>query len=1006
MADAVAGTPSTAIAETLQMIVRRMVERIDTVGLLMGFNEAKASRRLCGPRWGGTPVFAHCPSNHVSFDVVMGNDMESLVERGVAIHAIDELIDRMRRGAGATLVFDGAAGIGTSTMLEHGARMAANAGLLVLRARGDELGRHVPHGALQQLLARTVRELDADSLVQLTASPAASLIDALGARRPDSPFAPGQVATGLWWLLDWLCERIEQPILIVVDDLQWIDGSSLEAFAFLAARVDGMCCGMLVADRTGDPCIAPVVRSRLRSAAPTRIVELAALSAAAGALLAREMDPSLDERDVEAIHQTTGGNPFLLTELVAHLRLGDATTVPPRVVNHVHARLQRLQDDARLVGAATAVLGQWATVARIAAVSELPSSRVEQLIDELVDSNVLTRSHVACSFRHPLLRDAMLAAVIGDAERRRLSRQAGQSAIDDGLEPTAIASLLLDAPIAGDTETSARLIAGAVSALDAASPREAIDFLDRAIAEPITDDAMRATAWTLLVQAHTAIDDKAATLAAATAALEHLVEPQERSNLHVTIANVRISLGDVTGAMRGFTDAANEIENVPGSASRVVMLRAGGASFGRFLEPTDGNERDPMLSALSSNPSQDTHETRILLANIATSYVLGNRDSPQARVLARRALAGTTLLDETAPDAPIFHVATAALAWSDDYDSALPALDAAVAEATRRGSALGYAISTGSRGGVLLRRGELVRAAADLHSSIEGRREGWTSYLPMTGFMAARTCYELDDRDAIRSTVDICVPAGKLADWGPLEPYAHACLAYVALADGDDSRALELLLDAVAAARRQFQHSITLAEWRHLAVELAVRNDECHGVLDLSRESLILARALGAPRPLGLALRAAALVAEDPAAGRELLDEAIAVLDAGAVRVELARSLQQRGIRTRFDAGSDDGRDDLERALKIATECGARRIIGEIAALGIVTPAAPILDLLTPGEARVAELAASGLTNRDIAGAQFVTVKAVEWHLSNVYRKLGIRGRRQLAMALAAPPLG
>ncbi len=922
--------------------------------------------------------------------------LTDLVERDAAIQCLDEQRSRAAGGSGSTVVFAAPAGLGKSSLLVHGRERAGADGFLVAHARGDELGRTVPHAALLQLVHQLLRGATSDDLLALAASPAAPLVDAVRSGAGTGLPELGRAATGLWWLLDFLGDDEDRPILLAIDDIQWIDGASLAAIAYVANRIDDLPCAIVAAERTGEAPAAPDELARLRHAGATRIEPLAVLTLDGCACVTRSSIGSVDDDVVARAHEASGGNPFLLTELLRHSAQADHRSVPPRIVDHMRLRLQHASPKAATVGAASAVLGPWATIARIATVADLPVELTETVLDELVTAGVASREQERCRFRHPLLREALLATALDDADRRRLARRAADAAIADGLAPTAIASLLLDAPIAGDPDTARRLVDGARSAIDSGARREAITFLERALAEPILDIPARVEASLLLMRAHMLDENKPAALEAAVAALEQTTDPHERSDLRITIANLRIGTGDVAGAMRDFAAATTELADVPGTAARMAMLRAGERSFGRFIGGGTGD--DPLLRALTDEPDTLTLETRILLANLGLAHVIGNRDAAQACAYARRALGGTALLDDVTPDAQILYVAMAPLGWCEDFDAAFPAFDAAVSEAQRRGAPIGFAMASASRGGAHLRRGDLNRAAADLDAAIEGRHDGWSAYLPMNGNMAARVHEELGNDAAVRATVEACVPAAAAAPWGALEPFAWDCLAVAARSRGEDDRALELWRAALTAAERHRQRAITLSHWRHCAVELAARLGHGNEFGDVAAESLTLARGLGAPRALGLALRASAAIERDDDARLRLLDEAVEVLEAGDVRLELARTLVRRaelvGVSTR--------RDELVRALQIAAACGARRLVEEIAALGVVAPDDRAHELLTPAELRVAELAASGRTNREIAAALFVTVKAVEWHLSNCYRKLEIRGRRELATALAA----
>jgi DNA-binding CsgD family transcriptional regulator len=200
-------------------------------------------------------------------------------------------------------------------------------------------------------------------------------------------------------------------------------------------------------------------------------------------------------------------------------------------------------------------------------------------------------------------------------------------------------------------------------------------------------------------------------------------------------------------------------------------------------------------------------------------------------------------------------------------------------------------------------------------------------------------------------------------------------------------------------------HNPAMLAWRsHLALALLAldRRDEA---LELAREEVDLARDWGAPRPIGVALRARGL-AEGGAEGIETLRESVTVLEGSTARLELARSLVELGAALRRANQRADARELLRQGLDLAVRSRSvplvERAEQELAATG-ARPRRLLLsgvESLTASERRVARFAAEGLSNKDIAQALFVTTKTVEVHLSNVYRKLGIGSRTELPQAL------
>ena len=169
---------------------------------------------------------------------------------------------------------------------------------------------------------------------------------------------------------------------------------------------------------------------------------------------------------------------------------------------------------------------------------------------------------------------------------------------------------------------------------------------------------------------------------------------------------------------------------------------------------------------------------------------------------------------------------------------------------------------------------------------------------------------------------------------------------------------------------------------------------------------LFRSRGWGAPRTVGMSLRALGLV-EGGQAGELLLREAVELLAHSPARLEHARALVDLGALLRRGNSRSEARKLLRQGVELAHRCGATALVTreELAATGAHPRTILLsgLDALTASERRVAQMAADDLSNKEIAQALFVTVKTVEQHLGRVYRKLDISSRRELAAALAAP---
>jgi DNA-binding CsgD family transcriptional regulator len=195
--------------------------------------------------------------------------------------------------------------------------------------------------------------------------------------------------------------------------------------------------------------------------------------------------------------------------------------------------------------------------------------------------------------------------------------------------------------------------------------------------------------------------------------------------------------------------------------------------------------------------------------------------------------------------------------------------------------------------------------------------------------------------------------------------------------------------------------------WRSDAAAAALRAGRHEDALRLANEELELARRFGAPRALGVALRAAGMATAD-GDQIELLQQSVAALESSPAELDLARSLVELGSALRRNHRPRDARDPLRRALALPVTREAvplqDRARSELAAAG-GRPRRDALEgpgALTPTERRVAELAAAGRTNPEIAVELYVTRKTVESHLAGAYRKLGITSRTDLPAMLEA----
>jgi DNA-binding CsgD family transcriptional regulator len=385
------------------------------------------------------------------------------------------------------------------------------------------------------------------------------------------------------------------------------------------------------------------------------------------------------------------------------------------------------------------------------------------------------------------------------------------------------------------------------------------------------------------------------------------------------------------------------------------------------------------------------------LATLALDEVMYLRSASTAIDLAQRALAAGLPSGENWG-----HLALVALLAADAFDVAQRAADEILAEARVRGAAFTVATTLALRAHIGLRRGDLVAAEADAQLAIELASDLLGAEFPLVVALPSAVLVGLDrdeTPDSLRRLID---RTGVRYDDEFLPSCQLRCVSGVLRAAAGKHEAAVEELRGCALDHPAFggENPAVLA-WRSVAA-LSLAELGRHGdARALAADEVRRARSFGAARAVGVALRAQAIVGP-PTERRERLEEALAVLTASPARLEHARVLVDLGAALRAVGRRTAAREPLVEALEIAARCGARtlerRARAELGAIGIRprTTDRSGADSLTPSERRVADLAASGGTNREIAQTLFVTEKTVETHLGRAFRKLDISSRRQL----------
>ena len=938
----------------------------------------------------------------------------ALLEREHELERVRAALRSAGQRAGAALVIEGAAGMGKSRLLEEARARASALGFRVLAARATELEQGFPFGVVRQLFERPLLEADSGERDRWLAGAAALAADVLtGAPTASVAPAPGPAAGdpgyawqhGLYWLASNLAA--DSPVVLVVDDLQWCDAPSARALAFIARRLEEQPLALILATRPLDPALTPERATLVGDPAAELLRPSPLTQAAIGALVADRLSDEPDDRFVRACLEVTGGNPFLVGELLDEaaargLRPTAAaaddvgTIVPSGVANAVLLRLARLAPAASALARALSALGDGAQVGDAARLAGLAASDLEAAMGALASAGVVEPGGTV-RFTHPILR----AAIYGDlspAERERLHHAAVTILRERGAPAGQVAAQVMHTEPAADRGAVALLRHAARDALALGDAAGAAALLSRALKEPPAESDRTAVVLEL-GQAHAR--------AGAPEAIAPLSEIVERGEDAAAIAAAAIELGGmlfIAGrAAEGAAILRRAQERLPaGEPAReqleVALLGVSftSASAWRGAAATIAALRDP------GGPARDVLQATTL-ATLAMEEVLNLRSASTAIDLAERALAaGLPLEPHRGENWAV--LALAALSAADGLDAALRGTDEILTRARARGAALTVVTISSLRARIELRRGNLAAAQADAQVAIELAPDllgaEWlvlaVSAEVLAGLERDETpdsLRQLIDRAGVRYDTEF-LPSSQLR-------YASGVLRAAA---GNHEAAIEELrgCDHLAFGG---ENPAVLA-WRSAAAlslaELGRHDEAC----TLAADEVRRARSFGAPRAIGIALRAHALVG--PRAQRaERLEEALAVLAPSPARLEHARVLVDLGATFRAAGQRSAARQPLLEALKLAARCGARalerRARAELAAIGVRPRRTEHAgaDSLTPSERRVVELAATGGTNREIAQTLFVTEKTVETHLGRSFRKLDISSRRQLPDVLA-----
>ncbi len=906
-----------------------------------------------------------------------------IVGRDHELTRVRTLLEATRAGATTTLVVEGEPGIGKTTLLEAAERMAT--GFRCLWVRGVESESVLAHAGLLQALS-PVR----DRLAEIPGAQATALSLALGWGSAAAPSERFLVAAAVLSILAAESERA--PVLVLVDDLQWVDRESAAALGFAARRLreDPVC--FVWAARSGS------IATEFGQGTP--VLTLAGLFHADAVALVRDR---VANDVVERLIDDTGGNPLGILEIARRLtdaqRVGAAPLPNPLPVGDRLGIVYEQQLTGLSAHAWRAVLlfalNRSGISATVAAALVREGADVAAALDEAQDRGVLVRSGAEIGFRHPLLRTSVLAVATSAQQRSAHRALADVLAADSyslaGTWHRAEAASGPDPGLAQDLVRAADLsrTRQGYAAASAAMERAAL-----LVGDPALTADWLATAASDAMLAGDA--DRTRSLAARV--LDGPSPPRAHGRALFTLGLLEEYSGSVPYAVELLASAAERLDGAHRTRALAELALArfrlnDVAGFGecaaRIQEAADHNDPEQrMLSdftrGVAATLGGDLAAGQVLLSDVTDQIARPPlRDDPrsllflglaggflgdprEAMVLGSAQLSQVRNRGALGVLVPALALFAAARAWLGDHAGAF----ADAGESAELGEQLGYAADAAVAVEMLAWQSAARGLHDDAHAAL-ARARSLTDRAGTTGFAA----------------------------------HQAVTAAFCALCRANPAAAVSLLEARMAAdgGVGSMGEPLGVAPYLVEAYVAVGRRDEAVALAD--RFAAVTPPA-APPWLRALVARCRGLTATDDETAAQEFEAALAAQADPPDTFETARTHLLYGARLRRSGQRVKAREQLRTAHDAFAEMDltawVQRAANELAATGAKprTRRPQPNEPLTSQETQIALHAAKGMSNKEIAAALFLSPKTVEHHLSSVYRKRGFRSRAELAGSL------
>jgi DNA-binding CsgD family transcriptional regulator len=931
----------------------------------------------------GAPVGACSSGSRVNAS--QGRARSELLGRRRECAALDKLLAQAGSRRSTTLVVRGEAGCGKSALLDYVRASAVK--FQVVRCCGVESEMELAYAGLHQLCSPLLGPID-----QLPRPQRHALQAALGL--VEAP-AQDRFLVCLAALSLLAVNADDQPLLCLVDDAQWLDQASLQTLAFVGRRLAAESIAVVFALRD---------EAGVRELAGLPALSVGGLEKTdAHQLLASAVHAPLDEHVRDRIVAEAHGNPLALQELPRGLSLDQlaggfaipaAGSLTRRIEHTFLRRVESLPRDTQLLLliAAAEPVGDMSLLWRAAAhLSVNPEAAAPAEAAGLIDFGARIR------FRHPLVRSAIYhAARLSD---RRMVHGALAQATDPCTDPDRRAWHRAHAAIGPDEDVAAELERSAARARARAGLAAAAAFHERAADLTLDTDQRRARCLT-----------------AAQAKLQAGAPDSARDLLRTArsgpLSDLQHARADLLGAQIAFAvnrgnqapplllKAARQLERLDPTLARDTYLEALSAAMFAGRLATGATAFEVAQAARGAPPApQPTRPADLLLNGLAIRFTNGYAAGKAPLQRAVQAFAAADLPPEDEIRWLWLACVCAAELWDDE---SWYTLSARYVTSVREAGALSeLPLALSSRSAVLVFAGELAEVAA-LVDEMQAVSDVTGSNLVPYGalLLAAWRGDEADVEQLAEASMREALHRGEGIGVGVVQ-------SALGLMYNSVGRFADALTAATTASA--FPDDLVSSHWGHAElIEAAARAGDRDRALTALRSLSASTSASGSDWALGIEARCRALLTTG-AGAEALYREATDRLAGTRIRTDLARSHLLYGEWLRREQRRLDARVQLRTAhdmfIAMGVEGLADRAARELRATGdsVHRRTADTTADLTTHENQIARLARDGLSNLDIGARLFLSPRTVEWHLGNVFAKLGITSRRDLSGSLAGP---